>query len=147
MLKSIWYIQAFSILLRVLHWVQFCNTRGASQGSQYALTDWPELPCLPVPAFIWTSEAGSCPYIFRKYLISFCLRPTAWKVCQLVLCIGLPHICFTPIQTVSHWQPESKMASLCVYWLCEWWICWVRSLSVSHTHTLRHTKALLFRPS
>lgn len=79
-------------------------------------------------------------HIFRKYLISSCLRPPACKVCQLVLCVGLPHICFTLIQTVSHWQPEGKMASLCVSWLCEWRICWVRSLSLSCTQSHAHTQ-------
>lgn len=84
----------------------------ASQGSQDTLPNCPKLPRFPVPAFIWTLEAGSFQYIFRKYVISFGQESLA------VGYLRLPHFCFTFIQTVSHKQPEDKMASLCVCWLC-----------------------------
>ena len=84
----------------------------ASQGSQNTLPICPKQPRFPVPAFIWASEAGSFQYIFRKYMISFGQESLA------VGSLRLPRICFTLIQTVSHQQPEDKMASLCVYWLC-----------------------------
>lgn len=121
----------------------------ASQGSQYTLPDCPKLPDAPVPAFIWTWEAGSYPYIFRKSLISFCLRPPAQKVCQLVLC-GFPTFA-SPLSRQYHtyslrvkWPPfvcigqasgENVGSGLCL------------SVTHTHMHTLRHTKALLFRPS
>lgn len=85
----------------------------ASQGSQYTLHD---CSC----AGLHLNLGGWKLSIHIQKISNILLPKTSCLEGLPVGSLRLPHICFTLIQTVSHWQPEGKMASLCVYWLCQW---------------------------